>query len=220
MDGNALEIEDAFWQPAQRRPGSHLTNARVELATPVGRAAAEYVSRWGWPVMVGARLPARGDRCGLGACSDVLELTTDLERVREWWTRWPHAGIVTPAGEAFDMVTLPVKAGHRVLERLTSGGAWLGAVMSDDDTVTLLVATGQAQQWTSVANLLGTGFAHIGTGQLVVLPPGSPQGDSTVRWVVPPTDANVPHLPEFEDLSELIMTVALRKRDRWRRSCR
>ncbi|MFG1858512.1 bifunctional DNA primase/polymerase [Actinomadura geliboluensis] len=179
----------------------------------------EYVTRWRWPVMVGAQAPpdcqpdyqpdCRPDAgVGLGVVGGVLEPTLDPERVREWWTCWPYAGIVAVAGEAFDVVTLPVQAGRAVLESLTERGAWLGPVMSDDDTIGLLVRPGQSRSWASLLEGGGAGFAHVGAEQLVVLPPGSADVGHSVRWVVPPTSANAVRLPAFDDLGRVVSEQA------------
>jgi hypothetical protein len=196
---------------------SRITLPESDELTHVGRAAVDYVARWRWPLMVGAEAPSRRESHGLGVDGGVLEPTTDARRVRDWWTRWPYAGIVAAAGAAFDVVTIPVRAGHTVLEQLTERGAWLGAVMSDDDTVALLVRMGQGPLWANLVTGRGDGYTYCGAGRLVVLPPGSPHGGQGVRWVVPPTAANVPHLPRFEELSQLIVgTVAPRRSGRSR----
>lgn len=162
--------------------------------------------------MVGAqsRFSRRGR--GLGVGGGGLEPTTDGDRVRYWWAQWPDAGIVALAGEAFDAVTLPVTVGRNVLDRLIERRAWLGASMSDDDTMTLLVASGQRRHWAALLSDRGPGYAHAGAGQLVVLPPCGPNNAAAVRWVIPPTAANVPRLPTIDDLDELIGSRPRRRR--------
>lgn len=170
----------------------------------------EYVTRWRWPVMVGAQTPPDA-HFGLGVAGGVLEPTIDPRRVREWWTRWPYAGIVAMAGEAFEVVTLPMRAGRAVLESLTERGAWLGPVMSDDDTIGLLVHPGQSTSWVSLLGGGGDGFAHVGADQLIVLPPGGADVGDSVRWVVPPTSANAPRLPALDDLGRVVSEQATRR---------
>lgn len=202
--------------------GSGAYTARSSPLTQ--RAALDYAARLGWPVMVGAPVRRKAGH-GLGVNSTatdsgsdvesgVLEPTTDIERVRAWWKRWPDAGIVAPAGECFETVTLPMQAAQMVLEQLTERGAWLGPVMSDDDTVTLLIRAGQGPLWATLVTGRGDGYAHAGRGQLVTLPPGSPRAGHHVAWVVPPTPANVLHLPQFEDLAPLVSSAAPRRRRR------
>jgi hypothetical protein len=63
------------------------------VKTRLARAAVAYVTQLGWPVFP---LAARGklpmipkNQGGNGH----LDATTDIEQVKEWWTRWPHANI-------------------------------------------------------------------------------------------------------------------------------
>jgi hypothetical protein len=187
------------------------------------QAALDYVTRWRWPIMVGARLrreTVRGISSGLrGSCHDdiesaVLEPTIDPERVRAWWERWPEAGIVALAAGGFETVSLPMRAGRTVLDQLIEGGAWLGPVMSDDDTITLLIRPDEGQRWAALVADLGEGYAHVGRGGLVALPPGGLDTGYRVCWVVPPTSANIPHLPRFDDLADLVTPECLQQRRR------
>jgi hypothetical protein len=60
-------------------------------------AALAYAAR-GWPV-----LPLRGKvpriRKAAGG-SGVHDATTDLEQIKQWWTKWPDANIGIACGEA------------------------------------------------------------------------------------------------------------------------
>lgn len=63
-------------------------------------AALEYASR-GWPIF-----PCRTDKSPYTA-HGVLESSTDTQKVRDWWTRWPGANIgLDCAGAGFAVVDL------------------------------------------------------------------------------------------------------------------
>lgn len=68
-------------------------------------AALAYVA-WGWPVFPcrpGHKTPAIPRTHGGHGLQDA---TTDPERVRDWWWRWPHANIGLPTGHAFDVIDI------------------------------------------------------------------------------------------------------------------
>ncbi|MFG2006195.1 bifunctional DNA primase/polymerase [Spirillospora sp. NPDC048911] len=173
--------------------------------------AVDYVTRWQWPVMVGALPPSNTRTEVVGG---VLEPTIDPDRVRDWWSQWPEAGIVVPVGPGFEVVTVPLQIGQAALEVLTERGSWLGPVMSDEDTISMLVRSGQTERWTELVAVSGAGYAYAGQGQLVVLPPGSAHVGHVVRWVVPPTSANALRLPGFEELAQVVARPPVRPR-RW-----
>ncbi|MBO2461537.1 bifunctional DNA primase/polymerase [Actinomadura sp. LCR2-06] len=167
--------------------------------------------------MVGAATPGCY-AAGLDSISGVLEPTTHLERIHQWWKKWPEAGIVTPVGEVFEAITLPIRVGERVLEALTERGAWLGPVMSDDGTISLLIESGQTGAWADSVDASRAELVHTGPGQLIVLPSGGTGENDHTRWVVPPTDANVTRLPRFQELSPILLNVhRAQQRKRWLR---
>lgn len=186
---------------------------RGRAVTPLKTALA--YARWGWPVMVGAAASS-SYATELDGISGVLEPTTHLGRIRQWWEQWPEAGIVSPAGEVFEVITLPRRAGQAVLESLTEGGAWLSPVMSDDGTLSLLIDSGQADLWADLPSVSRAGLLHIGLGQLITLPSGADKTRDRIRWVVPPTDANASRLPSFQLLSPILQSVCRPKQRRQR----
>lgn len=204
-----MELPDTRTGPAGHPQPDPRPAPAASPLSPIGSAAVSYVTWWKWPLIVGAAVPVHRHGRGLGVEDGVVEATTCPARVRRWWSRWPRAGIVAQTGQRFDVVIIPADAGSAVLDRLTARGAWLCPALADHDTVTFMVQPGQHPAWATLLAGLGTGCAHRGDRQLVLLPPGR-SDQEPVRWVVPPTPANVPHLPGFEDLGGLIAAAARR----------
>lgn len=72
------------------------------------QAALEYAAR-GWPVF-----PAGVDKQPLVE-TGVIAATTNPEKIREWWARWPRANIGCNVGAA-DMMVLDFDPGHSLPE--------------------------------------------------------------------------------------------------------
>jgi hypothetical protein len=173
----------------------------VPTRPTASQRALEYVSKWGWPVMVGAtpHLQRRDGRFAGG----VLELSCEVERVRRWWREYPEAGIVSLAGAVFDVLTMPMPVALGFLDTLTDRGVWLGPIMANDEVAMFLVVTGQGDLWREALHNR-CGSWHLGHGEPVCLPPGNPAAGQAVRWVVPPTLANAQVLPGFDQLGPAI----------------
>jgi len=76
--------------------------------------AMEYARR-GIPVLpLSGKLPRIPKRAGGNGVHDA---TTELDRVRAWWRRWPNANIGLRCGVRFDVIDVDGPAGRRSLER-------------------------------------------------------------------------------------------------------
>src|SRR6266542_2120070 len=82
--------------------------------------AMEY-ARHGIPVLpLSGKLPRIPKRAG---GSGVHDATTDLDQVREWWRRWPHANIGLRCGIRFDVIDVDGPEGRQSLERFLADHA-------------------------------------------------------------------------------------------------
>src|SRR6266540_1734120 len=82
--------------------------------------AMEY-ARHGIPVLpLSGKLPRIPKRAG---GSGVHDATTDLDQVRAWWRRWPHANIGLRCGIRFDVIDVDGPEGRKSLERFLADHA-------------------------------------------------------------------------------------------------
>jgi len=72
------------------------------------QAALTYAEQ-GWPIF-----PARADKTPYTK-SGVMDATTDLKQIEEWWTTWPVANIALNVGDA-GMMVLDLDPGHSMEE--------------------------------------------------------------------------------------------------------
>lgn len=86
----------------------------IDNAPPRLLDAALAYAAWGWPVFPcrpGLKAPA--SHKGLIE-HGLKDATTDPERIRDWWWRWPHANIGLATGYLFDVIDID-PAGYRWL---------------------------------------------------------------------------------------------------------
>lgn len=134
--------------------------------TPDMARAAERYATWGWPIfplVPGRKTPIVDS--GLNAA------TTDIEKIKDWWWRWPHAGIGAATGWMFDVIDIDGADGQRWLGRLNEPG---------DDTLPDIHARAGTPRGEHLyltpsgrGNLAGlaSGVDYRGKGGYVVLPP-------------------------------------------------
>jgi hypothetical protein len=80
----------------------------------LAECAIEYARR-GIPVLpLSGKLPRISKRAG---GSGVHDATTNLDQIRAWWRRWPHANIGLRCGVRFDVIDVDGPQGRRSLER-------------------------------------------------------------------------------------------------------
>lgn len=120
------------------------------------------------------------------------DATTDLEKIRAWWTQWPYAMIGMPTGRASGLFVIDIdrkngKDGFKTLAALEaeyaplsktltsqtpSGGLHLYFLMPDTDPPLRNTASKE----------LGPGIDTRGEGGYVILPP-SETDDGSYKWV-------------------------------------
>jgi bifunctional DNA primase/polymerase-like protein len=167
-------------------------------------AALRCAWQWGWPVVPGAGMAARGDGgggcgCARGECAvpgahpfdpQLLAATTDVRMVGWWWTARPTAPIVlATGGRAPCALSLPAVAGAWAMEELDRQGVRPGPVVATPARVALLV---QPYELAELGELLGARGGQVpgslrfhGEGGYLPLPP-SRTGAGRVRWLRPP----------------------------------
>ena len=141
-------------------------------------AALGYAAR-GWPVF-----PCRADKTPLTA-HGVLDATTDPEKVREWWSRWPGANVAVSAGDA-GLLVLDFDPGSSPEDVEARMGAPL------PDTALVAATPRGGEHWyyaLDPGELVASSASRVGDHVDVrafhgyVLLPPSATGDGTYEWV-------------------------------------
>lgn len=87
-----------------------LTEAELNKPIPVDLAsAAVQYAQWGWhvfPLAARSKLPAIPKRKGGKGFKDA---TTDVDRIKRWWTRHPEHNIGLATGHVFDVIDMDTK---------------------------------------------------------------------------------------------------------------
>ena len=127
--------------------------------------AALVYAGWGWPVFplrAGTKTPAT--RHGF------KDATTDLDRVRAWWTRHPDHNIGLPTGLAFDVIDIDVPDGVAPMQTILAGrGETHGHVATSSGGAHYYVKpTGRGNTARSLP-----GVDYRGVGGYVVAPPST-----------------------------------------------
>ena len=125
----------------------------------------------------------------------VKDATTDPDRIRGWWHRWPQANVGLATGICFDALDIDGPAGLAALRQLP-GAAGLRLPGP-------LVATGGGgwHHWftpTGLGNRPPRGLDHIdwrGRGGCVLAPPSRHISGGSYRWLVGLDQAPLPQVP-------------------------
>lgn len=158
-----------------------MTARAKSAATPATLATAlSYIAR-GWAV-----LPIR-PRTKLPATTHGLkDATRDEATVRDWWTRWPSAGVGIATGQASGLVVLDVdgEAGRRSLTLLEEKIGVLPQTLRSktgrgEHLFFALPGNGQAR---CSAGKLGDGLDVRGDGGYVVVAPSVHPNGGRYRW--------------------------------------
>ncbi len=175
----------------------------LDVAPPRLADAAAAYSTWGWPVFpLGARgkipLPKCGEcrtttcdgpeQCGHELCHGCKDATTDLDRIRRWWTDRPTCNIGLATGHRFD-----------VLDVDTPAGIWSWADFRDSPNrpdIHGIAGTPSSGLHVYLAasgggNLAGfkPGLDYRGVGGYVVAPPSVRADGGRYRWRIHPSPA-------------------------------
>jgi hypothetical protein len=157
-----------------------------ELLSPLGQAALAYASK-GWAVFP-CQMRGKKPLTQHG----LKEATTDRERIREWWTRWPDANIGHPT-EALVVLDVDGSDGESSLATLEKQHGPPGK--------TLTARTGKGRHLYFLPNglsihnsagKLGRGLDVRAQGGYVILPPSVHENDTRYEWTVKTNPAPLP----------------------------
>lgn len=113
-------LRDQFIQAVHSGETDLADRLAVHLDTLADRppdmpASARVYACWGWPIFPlkpGHKIPMIARRDG---GSGLLDATTDIDKIDDWWWRWPHAGIAVATGWMFDVIDLDGPPGYEWL---------------------------------------------------------------------------------------------------------
>ncbi len=154
---------------------------------------------FGWRVFPVHTMRDGACSCGRDSCSSpgkhprtkrgCKDASTDEQRIRSWWKRWPDANVAVATGQASDLVVIDVDPRH--------GGddAWETLKHELDVPTTWEVQTGgggvhayfhypEGKSISIGAGVLGPGVDHRGDGGYVVAPPSNHASGNPYFWDV------------------------------------
>jgi putative DNA primase/helicase len=123
--------------------------------------------------------------------------TTDEKKIREWWTKWPEAGIGVPTGDSLGRFALDIDPRH--------GGDKSLAVLEEQhgplpDTLEVFTGGGGWHRWFNSRGLnitsmvLAPGLEIKGNGGYAVLPPSVHPNGKRYQWA---NNARIVDPPEY-----------------------
>jgi Bifunctional DNA primase/polymerase, N-terminal len=167
------------------------------------RGIPVYPVHWPHPTPGEPRLACscpRGPACDRPAKHPLLrhgvkDATSDPDRIRRWWHRWPQANVGLATGICFDALDIDGPAGLAALRQLQTA--------ADLPLPGPLVATGGGgwHHWftpTGLGNRPPRGLDHIdwrGRGGCVLAPPSRHVSGGSYRWLVGLDQAPLPEVP-------------------------
>ncbi len=191
---------------------------RGDRRDPLGRAATNYAAL-GWPVCVGAHLPANGLKTGRACSCDrvgcpapgahpvsptwQMQATVDTRLIGQWWAARPEASVILVTGRVFDVLDVPAVVGSAALARIEETGITAGPVAEAGGRTLFFVTTRGApfdeDEWWSCRldcepeNITGRGSLRWHCRDSYVLAPPSAGGTGgSARWVRDPADHPLP----------------------------
>jgi bifunctional DNA primase/polymerase-like protein/primase-like protein len=182
----------------------------TEGASALFVAAVAYAER-GWRVFpVAGKVPR--------TTHGLKDATTDPEQVREWWQRWPDAGIAIATGDASGVLVLDVdgETGADSLNELERRHGQL------PETVRAETGGGgvhfyfqHAEGARNSAGQLGDGLDIRAEGGYVVAPPSPHPSGRRYEWDVPPDEAELAESPQWL-FASMARRNGARPRNEWR----
>jgi bifunctional DNA primase/polymerase-like protein len=190
-----------------------------QRAEPLLEHAVRYTKERHWDVLPGTWLEFSA---GIPRCSCAAhgcdapgahptrpdwegQATGSTSAARRLWTEEPHASILLPTGQTFDVIEVPEASGCLALARMERMGTALGPVSSTPyGRMMFFVLPGGAVKVPGLLRQLGWSLAAMdlrvrGEGEYVAAPPTRIGRRGSVQWVREPTTANR-WLPDAEEL--------------------
>jgi len=135
-------------------------------------AAKQYVEKLGWPVL--PLYPVRDGQCQCRADDDcqspgkhplsrhgVKDATTDVQRLKAWWSEWPDAGVGVAAGADAGFFVLDVDERHGGEDSLAALVAEVGEL---PETVEQLTGGGRHILFRHPGGTIKNGTSELGAG--------------------------------------------------------
>lgn len=139
----------------------------IDRQPPRLGAAAELYASWGWPVF-----PLRPGEKRPATRHGFKDATTDLDRIRAWWTRHPDSNIGLPTGHTFDVIDIDVPDGPysylRMLEDDVIPDVHAHVATSSGGIHLYILPTGDGN-----GTRIEPGVDYRGIGGYVVAPPST-----------------------------------------------
>ena len=191
---------------------------RGDRRDPLGQAAKNYAAL-GWPVCVGAHLPADGLKTGRACSCDrvgcpapgahpvsptwQMQATVDTGIIGQWWAARPEASVMLVTGRVFDVLDVPAVVGSAAVARIEEAGIAAGPVAEAGGRALFFVTTRGApfdeDEWWSCRldcepeNITSRGSLRWHCRDSYVLAPPSAGGTGgPARWVRDPADHSLP----------------------------
>jgi hypothetical protein len=191
---------------------------RGDRRDPLGQAAKNYAAL-GWPVCVGAHLPADGLKTGRACSCDrvgcpapgahpvsptwQMQATVDTGIIGQWWAARPEASVMLVTGRVFDVLDVPAVVGSAALAHIEETGIAAGPVAEAGGRTLFFVTTRGApvdeDEWWSCRldrepeNVTSRGSLRWHCRDSYVLAPPSAGGTGRpARWVRDPADHSLP----------------------------
>lgn len=112
------------WLQAVESGNTELANQIAETIDEIDNrpprlldAALQYAA-WGWPVF-----PLKPEAKTPATKHGFKDATHDIDRITQWWTKYPQSNIGLPTGHAFDVVDIDVPEGMHQYQRLIESDA-------------------------------------------------------------------------------------------------
>lgn len=191
---------------------------RGDRRDPLGQAAKNYAAL-GWPVCVGAHLPADGLKTGRACSCDrvgcpapgahpvsptwQMQATVDTGIIGQWWAARPEASVMLVTGRVFDVLDVPAVVGSAALAHIEEIGIAAGPVAEAGGRTLFFVTTRGApvdeDEWWSCRldcepeNITSRGSLRWHCRDSYVLaPPSAGAMGGPARWVRDPADHSLP----------------------------
>ena len=203
---------------AVKRRSRRKAAMRGDRRDRLGRAAKNYAAL-GWPVCVGAHLPADGLKTGRACSCDrvgcpapgahpvsptwQMQATVDTGIIGQWWAARPEASVMLVTGRVFDVLDVPAVVGSAALAHIEGTGIAAGPVAEAGGRTLFFVTTRGApvdeDEWWSCRldcepeNITSRGSLRWHCRDSYVLAPPSAGGTGgPARWVRDPADYSLP----------------------------
>lgn len=144
-------------------------------------------AEWGWPV-----IPLLEKNKTPLTSHGLMDSSTDVKQINDWWDRWPNANVGLRTGILFDVLDLDGPGAKRALAHLAPKYIHDGPISSTGKGYHLLFKASGSKNHTKLAE---APIDYRGVQGYIVAPPSvHPNGH---RYVWARETLNLPELPEW-----------------------